>query len=217
VIFAGRGPACAYRLNCECRDLGSDPTLWQREDGRTDCAAHWCPRGGRSEGDGRGGRVAASTISAFRRRVSLRADVISTGPTCVSGPETKPLFEAPPFFFPHVPGRLVTRTRRQPRLRRRMSGRYRLERISPADQDRRSASRRYIGSPGTGPINDHRPSTALGASGISPREHRLLNFFQRGARTACRPHLADSALWNRVRTSSLLGSDRRWESTRRGQ
>jgi DNA-binding CsgD family transcriptional regulator len=162
----------AYRLIGECRDLGSDPTLWQQRmvDGLRPLIGVPAVAGG--EGRWTRPRGGVEAISAFDAGFDSRGREIYRAYLRELGPDDKPLFEA----IRHVPGRLVTRTRRQlvsdaAWYRSVAWNEYR----RPIKIDDQLTSVYRI--PETGTINVIALHRAGGEREFSPREHRLLSFF----------------------------------------
>ena len=162
----------AYRLIGECRDLGSDPTLWQRLmiDGLRRLVGAPAAAGG--EGRWTRPRGEAAAISAFDAGFDSRGRELYRAYLRELGPRDKPIFEA----LRHVPGRLVTRARRDvisdaAWYRSVAWNEYR----RPMKLDDQLTSVYRI--PGTGTISVIALHRARGEREFSPREHRLLGFF----------------------------------------
>lgn len=99
----------AYRLIGECRDLGSDPTLWQRRmvDGLGRLVGAPVVAGG--QGQWNRPRNGGEAISAFDAGLDSPGRKLYRAYLRELGPRDKPIFEA----LRRTPGRLVTRARRQ--------------------------------------------------------------------------------------------------------
>jgi len=162
----------AYRLIGECRDLGSDPTLWQRLmiDGLRRLVGAPAAAGG--EGRWTRPRGGAAAISAFDAGFDSRGRELYRAYLRELGPRDKPIFEA----LRHVPGRLVTRARRDvisdaAWYRSVAWNEYR----RPMKLDDQLTSVYRI--PGNGTISVIALHRARGEREFSPREQRLLSFF----------------------------------------
>jgi DNA-binding CsgD family transcriptional regulator len=162
----------AYRLIGECRDLGSDPALWHRRMFEGLCRLVGAP--GASGGEGRWSRPhrPLEPLSFFdsglpplnrERLAAYIRDKVHT---------IDPIWQA----LQRLPGRLVTRTRRQL--------------VSDAVWDRSVAFNEYLRPAHVGhritsvcQISDAESISGitlrrfLGERDFSPREQRLLNFF----------------------------------------
>ena len=162
----------AYRLIGECRDLGSDPALWHRRMFEGLCRLIGAP--GATGGEGRWIRPhrAVEAVSAFDAGLDSRGCELYKAYMREVGPGGDPIFRA----LQHVPGRLVTRTRRQLLSD---AAWYRSvawnEYLRPADIDDRLTSVYQISDDGA--ISAICPHRARGERAFSPRERRLLNFF----------------------------------------
>ena len=155
----------AYRLIGECRDLGGDPALWQRRMLEGLCRLIGAPAA--AGGEGRVG-----TISIFATGFDQRGHERLMAFTRELRPQADPIFSA----LHHVPGRLVTRTRRQL-----VSNAvwYRSASFNdyhrPAHVDDQLTSVYQVSESGAvSLISLHR---ALGDGEFSPRQQRLLGFF----------------------------------------
>ncbi len=162
----------AYRLIGECRDLGSDPELWQRRmvDGLRRLVGVPAAAGG--EGRWTRPRGGAAAVSALDAGFDSRGRALYRAYLRELGPRDKPIFEA----LRHVPGRLVTRARR--------------EVISDAAWYRSVAWNEYrrplkiddqltsvYRIPGAETISIIALHRGQGEREFSPREHQLLSFF----------------------------------------
>jgi DNA-binding CsgD family transcriptional regulator len=162
----------AYRLIGECRDLGSDPALWQRRmvDGFRRLIGVPAVAGG--EGRWTRPRGGAAAISAFDAGFDSSGRELYRAYLRELGPRDKPIFEA----LRHVPGRVVTRTRREiiadaTWYRSVVWNEYR----RPMKIDDQLTSVYRI--PGTETISVIALHRGLGERAFSPREHRLLSLF----------------------------------------
>jgi DNA-binding CsgD family transcriptional regulator len=162
----------AYRLIGECRDLGSDPTLWQQRmvDGLRRLVGVPVVAGG--EGRWTRPRGGVEAISAFDAGLDSHEREIYKSYLRELGPRDKPIFEA----LRHVPGRLVTRARRElvsdgAWYRSVAWNEYR--RLIKID-DQLTSVYRISDRGAISIIALHR---AQGEREFSPREHRLLSFF----------------------------------------
>jgi DNA-binding CsgD family transcriptional regulator len=162
----------AYRLIGECRDLGSDPALWHRRmlDGlRRLIGAPAAPGG---EGRWLRPRSAVEAISAFDAGFDARTRELYIAYRRELGPRGNPIWRA----LLNVPGRLVTRTRRQlvsdtEWYRSVAFNQYR----RPCRVDHQLTS--VYQTSDDGAISVITVVRALGERDFSPREQRLLNFF----------------------------------------
>jgi len=162
----------AYRLIGECRDLGSDPTLWQRRmvDGLRRLVGVPVVAGG--EGRWTRPRNGGEAVSTFDAGFDARGRELYRAYLRELGPRDKPIFEA----LRRIPGRLVTRARRQVLSD---SAWYRSitwnEYRRPIRIDDQLTSVYRISD--TGDISVLALHRAQGEREFSPREHRLLSFF----------------------------------------
>jgi DNA-binding CsgD family transcriptional regulator len=162
----------AYRLIGECRDLGNDPALWQRRlvDGLRRLVG--VPAVAAGQGRWTRPRGGAEAISAVDAGFDSRGRELYRAYLRELGPREKPIFEA----LRHVPGRLVTRARRQlisdaVWYRSLTWNEYR----RPMKIDDQLTSVYRISD--TGAISVIALHRAQGEREFSPRERRLLSFF----------------------------------------
>jgi hypothetical protein len=172
----------AYRLIGECRDLGSDPTLWQQRmvDGLRRLVGVPVVAGG--EGRWTRPRGGVEAISAFDAGLDSHEREIYKSYLRELGPRDKPIFEA----LRHVPGRLVTRARRElvsdgAWYRSVAWNEYR--RLIKID-DQLTSVYRISDRGAISIIALHR---AQGEREFSPREQPVAELLPRGARAADRP------------------------------
>lgn len=99
----------AYRLIGECRDLGGDPTQWQRRMLDGACRLFGVPAAAGGEGRWIGSHRGIEVVSALEAGLDARGRELYMAYLRELGPGGDPVFQA----LCHVPGRLVTRTRRQ--------------------------------------------------------------------------------------------------------
>src|SRR5688572_27171082 len=99
----------AYRLIGECRDLGSDSALWHRR--MLEGVCQLIGASAATGGEGRWVRPDGSlvVVSAFEAGLDSRGLERFAAFMRELGPSGDPVFRA----LQHVPGRLVTRTRRE--------------------------------------------------------------------------------------------------------
>jgi DNA-binding CsgD family transcriptional regulator len=162
----------AYRLIGECRDLGSDPTLWQRRmvDGLRRLVGVPVVAGG--EGRWTRPRNGGEAVSAFDAGFDARERELYRAYLRELRPRDKPIFEA----LKHIPGRLVTRARRQLISDAAWYGSVAWnEYRRPMKIDHQLTSVYRISE--TGDICILALHRAQGEREFSPREHRLLSFF----------------------------------------
>lgn len=154
----------AYRLIGECRDLGVDPALWQRRMLEGLCRLIGAPAA--AGGEGRVG-----VISVFDTGFDASGHERLMAYTHELGPQADPIFCA----LQHVPGRLVTRTRRQlvSNAVWYWSAAFN-DYHRPANVDDQLTSVYQVSESGVSVISLHR---ALGEGEFSPRQQRLLGFF----------------------------------------
>jgi DNA-binding NarL/FixJ family response regulator len=155
----------AYRLIGECRDLGGDPALWQRRMLEGLCRIIGAPAA--AGGEGRVGGIPVVDTgfdpSGHERLMAYTHEL---------GPQADPIFGA----LQQIPGRLVTRTRRQL-----VSNAVWYRSVAfndyhrPANVDDQLTSIYQVSEIGVlSVISLHR---ALGEGEFSPRQQRLLGFF----------------------------------------
>jgi DNA-binding CsgD family transcriptional regulator len=160
----------AYRLIGECRDLGSDPVLWYRH-----VLAGLCRLvGARAAVGGEGLWVrpqrTVEPLSVFDAGLDQRGQEVLMAYHRELGPADDPIFQA----LQHVPGRLVTRSRRQlvsdaVWYRSACFSYHRLN-----DTDHQLTSVYQVADSGAiSAVTVHR---AIGERDFSAREQRLLNF-----------------------------------------
>jgi DNA-binding NarL/FixJ family response regulator len=162
----------AYRLIGECRDLGSDPALWQSRMLEGVCQLIGAPSA--TGGEGRGVRPVfhLDQISVFDAGLDARTRELYIAYRRELGPAGNPIWTA----LQNVAGRLVTRSRRQlvsdtEWYRSVVFTEYR--RPGKIDHQLTSVYQTFDDSA-------HSAITvvrALGERDFSPRERRLLNFF----------------------------------------
>jgi len=99
----------AYRLIGDCRDLGADPALWQPRMLEGTCRLVGVPVAIGGEGHWIRPHQPVQAISAFSAGLDARGIERLTAYHRDLGPHQDPIFEA----LQHIPGRLVTRSRRQ--------------------------------------------------------------------------------------------------------
>jgi DNA-binding CsgD family transcriptional regulator len=161
----------AYRLIGDCRDLGADPVLWQPRMVEGACRLIGAPVAVGGEGRWSRPHLPIQTISAFSAGLDAR------GIECVKayhrdlGPHADPIFRA----LQRIPGRLVTRTRRQlvsdATWYRSRAWEYR----RPIGMDEELTSVYRVSEDGLiAVLALHR---AVGDKGFSAREQRLVSFF----------------------------------------
>src|SRR5262245_7325027 len=162
----------AYRLIGECRDMGRDPTLWQRRmvEGLRRLVGVPAVAGG--EGRWARPRGSVEAVSTFDAGFDSPGRQIYRAYLRELGPRDKPIFEA----LRHVPGRLVIRSRRQlisdTAWYRSVAWNEYRRRIKIDDQ-----LTSLYRVPDTGAISVIALHRAQGERPFSPREHRLLSFF----------------------------------------
>src|SRR5262245_19648954 len=161
----------AYRLIGECRDLGSDPVLWHSRMIEGLCRLMGAPATG---GEGRWVRPISTVepISAFEAGLDTRARELFIAYRRELKPAGNPMLRA----LQYVPGRLVTRSRRQlvsdtEWYRSVVFDKYR----RPGKIDHQVMS--IYQTSDDGAISVISVFRALGERDFSPRERRLLNFF----------------------------------------
>jgi DNA-binding CsgD family transcriptional regulator len=161
----------AYRLIGECRDLGRDPALWHPRMFEGLCRLIGAPHGTGGEGHWQRPHRPIQPISAFDHGMEPRARERFLAYMRENGPSADPIFRA----LEHVPGTLVTRTRRQlvPDAVWYRSDSQALRRLNGVDHQITSV---YQLSDGEG-ISVACLQRAVGEHDFSPREQRLLNFF----------------------------------------
>jgi len=162
----------AYRLIGESRDLGSDPALWHRQMLEGLCRLIGAPVAAGGEGRWIRPHRAVEAISAFEAGLDSRGRELYMAYMRDLGPGGDPIFRA----LQHVPGRLVTRTRRQlvsdaAWYRSVAWNEYR----RPIDFDDQLTS--VYQTSDDGAISVISVARAHGEREFSPREQRLLSFF----------------------------------------
>lgn len=98
-----------YRLIGECRDLGGDPALWQRRMLEGACRLVGAPMATGGEGRWIRPRGSVEALSALDAGLDARGRELYMAYHRDLGPRGDPIFRA----LRQVPGRLVTRARRQ--------------------------------------------------------------------------------------------------------
>jgi DNA-binding CsgD family transcriptional regulator len=161
----------AYRLIGECRDLGGDPALWQRRMVEGACRLFGVHSATGGEGRWIRPHQAVQVVSAFVAGLDARGREAYLAYHRELGPRGDPIFQA----LQQVPGRLVTRARRQlvsdAAWYRSAAWEYR----HPIGIDEELTSIRQVSDDGAiTVISLHR---ALRAREFSPREQRLVSFF----------------------------------------
>src|SRR5262245_5661433 len=162
----------AYRLIGECRDLGSDLRLWQQRmvEGLRGLVGVPAASGGEGRWTRPSGGVEA--ISAVDAGFDVQARELYRAYLRQLGPREKPIFEA----VRHVPGRIVTRARRQLVSDAAWYGSVAWnEYRRPIKIDDQLTSVYRISS--TGAISVIALHRAQGEREFSSREQRLLSFF----------------------------------------
>jgi DNA-binding CsgD family transcriptional regulator len=99
----------AYRLIGDCRDLGADPALWQPRMLEGMCRLVGVPVAAGGEGRWIRPHQPVQAISAFSAGLDDRGIELLTAYHRDLGPHQDPIFKA----LQQIPGRLVTRSRRQ--------------------------------------------------------------------------------------------------------
>ena len=162
----------AYRLIGECRDLGSDPALWHRR--MLEGVCQLIGASAATGGEGRWGRPDRPlvVVSAFESGLDSRGRERFAAFMRELGPSGDPLFRG----LQDLPGRLVTRTRREvvsdAEWYRSVSyNEYR----RPASADHALTSVYQVSDGGA--ISVIAPQREIHERDFSPREARLLNFF----------------------------------------
>jgi DNA-binding CsgD family transcriptional regulator len=162
----------AYRLIGECRDLGSDPALWQPRLCEGLCQLIGAPAASAGEGLWLRPHRALEPLGVFQAGFDARAYEILIAYVRNQGPGADPLFRA----LGRVPGRLVTLTRRQlvtDAVWYQSAAFTDYRRVAGTDHQLASVYQ-TSGSGTVSAIGIHRP---LGDRDYSPREVRLLHFF----------------------------------------
>lgn len=162
----------AYRLIGDCRDLGRDPALWQCRMLEGLCRLIGTPAAVGGEGRWIRPHRAVEPISGFDAGLDSHGRNMFLGYFREIGPGRDPIYHA----LQHLPGRVVTCTRRQlvtdaVYYRSLVYNEY----LRLADIDHRLVSVCQI-SDDCG-INAIHLQRAHGDRDFSPREQRLLNFF----------------------------------------
>lgn len=162
----------AYRLIGECRDLGSDPALWCPRLLEGLCRLLGAPVASGGEGRWIRPRRPVEVISAFDVGLDSRTREVYIAYHRELGPARDPIFRA----LQHVPGQLVTYTRRQLISNRAWHRSvYWNEYRRPVNLDDQLSSVHQTSDDGAiTVIGLHRAS---GERRFSPRERQLLNFF----------------------------------------
>jgi DNA-binding NarL/FixJ family response regulator len=162
----------AYRLIGECRDLGSDPALWNRRMVEGLCRLVGVPVAAGGEGRWLRPHGAVEAISAFDAGIDSWGHELYMAYMREVGPGGDPIFHA----LQHLPGRHVVRTRRQlvsdfNWYRSVAWNEYR----RPANIDDQLTSVYQVSDDGAiSVIALHR---AGGEREFSPRQQRVLSFF----------------------------------------
>jgi DNA-binding CsgD family transcriptional regulator len=161
----------AYRLIGECRDLGGDPALWQRRMLEGACRLFGVPVADGGEGRWIRPHHAVEVFSAFNVGLDSRGRELYMAYHRDLGPRGDPIFQA----LQHVPGRLVTRTRRQlvsdASWYRSAAWEYR----RPIGIDEQLTSVYQVSDDGA--ISVIALYRVAREHGFSPREQRLVSFF----------------------------------------
>ena len=170
-LLRGQDVRDAYRLIGECRDLGSDPALWH---GRMfDGLRHLIGAPNATGGEGRWRRPhhPVEPISAFDSGMEPDVRARYLAYMRANGPAADPIFCA----MQHLPGLLITRTRRQlvSDAVWYRSASYEYRRLNGVDHQITSV---YQVSDDAA-ISTVCLQRAAGERDFSPREQRLLNFF----------------------------------------
>jgi len=161
----------AYRLIGDCRDLGADPALWQSTMLEGTCRLVGVPVSVGGEGRWIRPHQPVQAISAFSAGLDARGIERLTAYHRDLGPHQDPIFEA----LQQIPGRLVTRTRRQlvPDAVWYRSRAWEYQR--PIGVDEQLTSVYQVSDDGAiAVLTLHR---AAGERGFSAREQRLASFF----------------------------------------
>jgi DNA-binding CsgD family transcriptional regulator len=171
-LLGVQGVRDAYRLIGECRDLGSDPTLWHLR--MLEGVCRLIGASSATGGEGRWVRPISSpeAISEFDVGFDAPAREVFTAYRRELKPAGNPIYRA----MQNVAGRLVTRSRRQlvsdaEWYRSVAFTKYR----RPGKLDHQLASVYQISDDGS--ISVIAPLRPLGERDFSPRDQRLLNFF----------------------------------------
>ena len=161
----------AYRLIGECRDIGSDPALWHRRmfEGLRELIG--APHATGGEGRWRRPHHAVEPISAYDSGMEPKTRALYMAYMHANGPMADPIYRA----IQRLPGRLVTRTRRQlvadAVWYRSVSYEYR--RLNGVDGEITSVCQ----VSDDGGISTVALQRARGERDFSAREQRLLSFF----------------------------------------
>jgi DNA-binding CsgD family transcriptional regulator len=161
----------AYRLIGDCRDLGADPALWQPRMLEGLCRLFGVPTAAGGEGRWLRPHRPVEVLSAFDVGLDARGRELFRAYHRELGPQGDPIFQ----MLRHVPGRLVTRSRRQlvsdGLWYRSRAWEYR----RPIGIDEELTSVYQVSDDGAIiVISLHRP---IGEHGFSAREQRLVSFF----------------------------------------
>ncbi|HEU4891247.1 MAG TPA: helix-turn-helix transcriptional regulator [Vicinamibacterales bacterium] len=162
----------AYRLIGDCRDLGGDPVLWHPQMLEGLCRLIGTPAAVGGEGRWIRPHHDVEPISAFEAGLDSHGRDVYGAYHRDIGPAGDPIFRA----LQHVPGRLVTRTRRQlvPDAVYYRSAVFN-EYLRLGDIDHRLVSVCQVSDDDA--ISVIHLQRAPGERDFSPREQRLLNFF----------------------------------------
>jgi DNA-binding CsgD family transcriptional regulator len=161
----------AYRLIGECRDLGSDPGLWHRRMLEGACQLFGVPVAAGGEGRWIRPHRAIEVFSAFEAGLDAGGRKLYVAYHRELGACGDPIFQA----LQHVPGRLLTRSRKQlvPDAVWYRSAAWEYRRPIGIDEQLTSVYQISEGGAISG-IALHRPARERG---FSPREQRLVSFF----------------------------------------
>jgi DNA-binding CsgD family transcriptional regulator len=161
----------AYRLIGECRDLGGEPALWQRRMLEGACRLFGVPVAAGGEGRWIRPHRAIEVFSAFDAGLDSRGRELYLAYHRDLGPRGDPIFRA----LQHVPGRLVTRARRQLVSDAAWYRSAAWEYHRPIGIDEQLTSVYQVSDEGAiSVIALHRVARERG---FSPREQRLMTFF----------------------------------------
>jgi DNA-binding CsgD family transcriptional regulator len=161
----------AYRLIGQCRDLGGDPALWQRRMLEGACRLFGVPVAAGGEGRWIRPHHAVEVFSAFDAGLDSRGRELYMAYHRDLGPRGDPIFRA----LQQVPGRLVTRARRQLVSDATWYRSAAWEYHRPIGIDEQLTSVYQVSEDGAiSVIALHR---AAREHGFSPREQRLMTFF----------------------------------------
>ncbi len=161
----------AYRLIGDCRDLGSDPALWQQRMLEGACRLIGVPVATGGEGRWIRPHSAVQALSAFDAGLDARGREAYMAYHRELGPRGDPIFQA----LGQIPGRLVTRARRQLVSDAAWYRSAAWEHRRPIGTDEQLTSIYQVSDDGaTTVIALHR---APREREFSEREHRLVSFF----------------------------------------